>query len=102
MKKNLLIALLVLPLSGCAEWKPIAKTVVEVARGACSLFAEEQGLSFKDVCETEEQLRPFVDSILSAKQIAAAKRMGIAAPAPDCSAQTPAPAPSAVPTSSPK
>lgn len=102
MKKNILLVLLVLPLSGCAEGKFIAKTVVEVARGACSLFAEEQGLSFKDVCETEEQLRPFVDSILSAKQIAAAKRMGIAAPEPACSAQTPAPPPSAAPSSSPK
>lgn len=61
-------------LSSCAELKPIARTVVDIARTLCLLTAEEQdaaardGLTPAQFCEAEEHLRPFVDEILSAQK----------------------------------
>lgn len=62
-------ALLVAAVASCdPQSKSILRTVVDVARSACELFAAEQGLSVSDVCAKEEQVRPFVDSLLAAKR----------------------------------
>jgi len=71
-------------LTGCPQIKPFARTALEAARHACAVYAEQTGVSFKDVCETEEQLRPFIDSILAAQQAAAAQAAGAAGACPEC------------------
>lgn len=56
----------------CAEVKPVARTVNDIARDACEVaFSEQelpQGVSVKDLCKTHKDLQPFIDSILAAKQ----------------------------------
>jgi len=75
--KKLIPLILLLSLSGCgAIQKEQAKTVLDLARNACALYATQAGLTVKDVCETEEQLRPFIDSILAGHAAAAAQRAG--------------------------
>lgn len=80
----MLLALCTLPmLHACAWWqetgKPIVRTVVEVARHLCLLTAEEQdraaldGMTPADFCAAEENLRPFIDEVLAAKQRASGK-----------------------------
>lgn len=71
------LALVCLGLSGCANWKPAARTVNDVARDLCSLFfAEKQGISVEQAaelaCETREQLDPWIAEVLAAKQAAGA------------------------------
>lgn len=68
------IVLAALTLGCTAAQKNIAKTVLDVARNACDLYAAQNGLSVKDVCATEEQLRPFVDGFLAASQAAGSAR----------------------------
>lgn len=78
---------LVLP--ACSSWKPVARTVNDVAGELCSIFfAERQGISIEDAartfCRTRDQLEPWIDQVLAAKQAAskaALERSG-AAPAP--------------------
>lgn len=70
-----LALLLVTP--GCANWKPSARTVNDVARELCSLFfAERQSISIEEAaetaCETREQLDPWIEQVLAAKQTAGA------------------------------
>ena len=75
--------LCVLLLGGCAWFnenaKPVLRTVAEIARHLCLLTAEEQdaaardGLTPAQFCEAEENLRPFVDEVLAAKQRASGK-----------------------------
>lgn len=97
MKK--LILLLALPLVGCtAAQKEVAKTVLDIARNACDLYATQHGLSIKDACDTEEKLRPFVDGYLASAQAAGAARTagmsGAGAGCPEApAAEAPAPAP---------
>lgn len=77
------IVLLLALLPACAWWqetgKPIVRTVVEVARHLCLLTAEEQdgaaldGMTPADFCAAEENLRPFIDEVLAAKQRASGK-----------------------------
>jgi hypothetical protein len=60
-------------LSGCVAAKPILRTVADAAHVICGqYFSEKQRLSFEDAarefCSTEEQLRPFLEEILRAKQ----------------------------------
>jgi hypothetical protein len=99
-----LVAVLAL-LTGCAEIKPLARTAVEAARHACAAYAEQTGVSFEDVCKTEEQLRPFIDALLAAQQAAAAQAAAGATgdcKCPECpaapeAAPEPKPAPEAPP-----
>lgn len=77
------IVLLLSMLGGCAWFnetaKPVLRTIVEVARHLCLLTAEEQdaaardGLTPAQFCEAEENLRPFIDEVLAAKQRASGK-----------------------------
>jgi hypothetical protein len=64
-------------LQSCSNWKPAARTVNDVARELCSLFfAERQSISLeeaaKTACETREQLDPWIEQVLAAKQAAGA------------------------------
>lgn len=58
--------------ASCAAFKPIARTVDDVATIACrqQLFgqAQAQGISVEDVCRTKAVLQPFIDAILSTSQ----------------------------------
>lgn len=75
----LTLALLLLP--GCAFWssaKPVVRTINDIARDLCTAhFGEKSKLSAEEVarefCETRDDLAPWVDSLLAAKQGAAAK-----------------------------
>ena len=67
-------------LSSCAEFKPVAKTVNDVARDLCAIFyGKKQGISVEDAakafCATEKQIAPFLDEVLSAEQRAGAKSL---------------------------
>lgn len=70
--------------SGCAGWKPIARTVDSIAGDLCTQFFAEQkpALSLEDVaeqfCNTREDLKPWIDSVLAAK--ASAGRAALAGP----------------------
>lgn len=78
------LSLAVLALLGavaCAEVKPVARTAVDVARDFCALtVAERNGISVeeavKQFCATEEQLDPWLDELLAAKQRLAAQAQG--------------------------
>jgi hypothetical protein len=64
-------------LGSCANWKPAARTVNDLARDLCSLFfAESQGISVEQAaetaCNTRDQLDPWLREILAAKQAAGA------------------------------
>lgn len=92
------------PTSCTPGQKQVARTVVDVARTACELFAVEQaqkqGVSseqlVRQLCTTESDLRPWIDHLLSAQR----ERLGEGAcPAPGLpqdrvpGAVSPAPAP---------
>lgn len=96
MKKIFLLIAIVWLTAGCAQFKPIARTVVDIARGACEMFAAEQGLSISDVCATEKQLQPFVDGLLAAK-----REHGVTHGVERC-ADAPEAAPTAEPTAAPE
>jgi hypothetical protein len=63
-------------LAGCAQAKPIARTVNDAARIACEVaFGEEalpQGVTLEDLCAAQEDLQPFIRNILAAKQVVGA------------------------------
>lgn len=115
MKKLLLVSIFATLPACTAQDKAIARTVLDVARNACELYATQAGLTAKDVCETEEQLRPFIDSILAAQAAASAQRAGTCGvgaqkaaptptpptPAPTASTAVPAPAPAPATTPTP-
>ena len=94
--KRLVLVLVVLLAACTATQRQVARTVVDVARTACELFASEQAGKQKadpeklvrELCATEADLAPWIDSLLSANRLAAAK----GGPAP-CPAQAPAPPP---------
>jgi hypothetical protein len=107
MKKFLLISTIALA-TGCTQMqKDVAKTVLDVARNACDLYATQHGLSVKDVCDTEEKLRPFVDGYLASAQAAGAARTASmsgagATTCPECpKCAEPAPAPAETPSPAP-
>ena len=66
------LVLSVVSVLACAEVKPVARTVNDVARQACEVAfgAQElpQGISVKDLCDKQEDLQPFINSILAAQQ----------------------------------
>jgi len=86
---TLILCLTALVLSGCAQLKPWAKTAIEAARHACAAYATQAGLSFKDVCETEKQLRPFIDAILAAQAAHGAARCPTCPECPPVGAKPP-------------
>jgi len=72
------LALVAVILSGCAGWKPVAKTANQIAAELCALTASEmQGISFEQAletaCDTHEKVKPFLDELLRAQQAAGAK-----------------------------
>jgi hypothetical protein len=72
-----LVCIASLGLGACQVWKPAARTVNDVARDLCALFfAEQQGISVEQAaklaCETREQLDPWIEQVLAAKQTAGA------------------------------
>lgn len=86
MKLQLLPVLtLCVALSGCAFLKTSARTVSDAAHIACEVAfgADEMpaGVSLEDFCRAEENLKPFIDNILSAKMgVQAGMSMGGAGP----------------------
>lgn len=77
MKK---LPLLLLLCAGCAEMKPIARTVNDVARDLCAIFyGKREGISIDEAartfCATEKQLGPWIDEVLSAEQRAGTKSL---------------------------
>jgi hypothetical protein len=115
MKKLTALTTVVLALTftGCPIIKPIARTVIDLAREACSMYAEQTGFSVEDACKTEEQLRPFIDAILAGQAAASKQREGTGACGPATTATPSAPpvappapttapvAPPAAPTAAP-
>lgn len=79
----LLLCALALPcVSGCAAWqkaKPYARTVNDAARILCettfaeSAESERAGLSPREWCAIHGNLKPFLEAVLSAQQVAAGK-----------------------------
>lgn len=70
---------------GCAEAKPVARTVNDVARLACETSFTSQklpdGLTVEDLCKQYQNLQPFITSILSAsKTVGAANGMTVEPP----------------------
>ena len=104
--RPVLLAVLVILATGCGSFKPIARTVLDIARAGCEMFAAEQGLSLSDVCATEKQLQPFVDGLLAAKRQHGALRGATGAercsdaPASSAATVTP-PEPAVVPAPAP-
>lgn len=90
---RLLMLVILVPLlsaATCAEAKPVVRSVLDVARAYCVLLVSEDkpGISAEEVqakfCETEAQLRPYVNALLSAKQgIKAGAEASDAAPPTD-------------------
>jgi hypothetical protein len=76
IKPNLLVfvfAGVIATLGGCAGLKQNARTVNDAANVLCELFGVEnpevlQGASVSDYCAVKENLDPFIESILAAKQ----------------------------------
>lgn len=71
--KLLLLAVIAVLLTGCGAWKPIVKTVDDIARFHCaSFYSARQKVSLEDAweayCKTREAWAPWIDPVLSAKQ----------------------------------
>lgn len=82
-----LVVALCLPLPGCAEARPILRTVDDVAKNLCALFyAEKQSLSVEDAarsfCRTRDAWEPWIDEALRAQQaggaVATSRDAGVA------------------------
>ena len=78
---SLLAVLALFAAVACAEVKPVARTAVDIARDFCAItVAERNGVSVeeavKQFCATEEQLDPWLDELLAAKQRVAAQAQG--------------------------
>ena len=79
---SLVAVLSLLVAVACAEVKPVARTAVDIARDFCVMtVAERNGISVeeavKQFCATEEQLDPWLDELLAAKQRLAAQTQGV-------------------------
>lgn len=64
---------------GCAAFKPVARTVADLASVVCEGLAAEnqaqlQGLSPEDWCAIQRNLDPFIDAVLAARQKAGLQR----------------------------
>lgn len=78
------IVLLVILLSSCALFQKVLHTAEDAAEVLCQLWAKDQGpqlrLSPEDFCAIADNVRPFVDQALAAKQAAGVTvgaRMGL-------------------------
>ena len=76
---NLLLALALVSLgASCAAMqkaKPFVRTINDAATTLCNLFGQEHpeqlaGVSAADFCSVKENLDPFIDAALAAKQTA--------------------------------
>lgn len=87
--KLLLAFAAALLVSGCAGWKPVVRTLDDIARIHCAnYFAKVQGVSLEDAfeayCRTREAWAPWIDPVIRAQSEgvetveaqAAAKREG--------------------------
>ncbi len=80
MRPLFLTIILAVFLSSCAAWqkaKPFVRTINDAATTLCHLFAAEHedqlgGMTATDFCSVKENLDPFIDAALSAKQTAGA------------------------------
>jgi hypothetical protein len=82
MHKMLLLAAAALVAACTPAERGAARTVNDVARVACeAAFGEElpQGLTVEDLCRAQEDLQPFIDAILGARQTVG-ERHGAKAP----------------------
>ena len=74
--KHVALFLLVLTTS-CAMFRSVARTANDVAREACEIFGAKQpetlGMSVEDFCAIQRNVDPFLDAILSAQKLSAAK-----------------------------
>ena len=76
---TLIFAVIILALNGCAAFKNVARVVNDVAHDLCMVVAAEQdaeeldGLSPRAWCAIHKNLKPFIDSVLAAKEEAAEK-----------------------------
>lgn len=78
MRPLFLTITLTLILSSCAfmqKAKPFVRTINDAATTLCRLFAAEHedqlgGMTAADFCSVKENLDPFIDAALSAKQTA--------------------------------
>ena len=66
----------------CAEAKPVVRTAVDIARDFCAVtVAERSGISAEEAvtqfCATEEQLDPWLEELLAAKQRMAARTQAV-------------------------
>ena len=80
MKRYVMVSALLFASCG-GSFKPIARTVNDVAKELCSMFfAERQKVSIEEAakvaCETREQLDPWIEQILAAQKAAGAAATG--------------------------
>lgn len=76
MEKLFLICALSMLFSGCAFWKPVAKTTNEVARVLCEEYAtgrDTAGMSVKDWCKIQRNLDPFLDAVTGLEKAGVAR-----------------------------
>ena len=70
-------AVCLLLVTGCAMFKSVARTANDVARDACEVFGAKNeqalGMSVEDFCAIQRNVDPFLDAILSAQKLSAAK-----------------------------
>jgi hypothetical protein len=78
--RKLISVLAVLGFVGCSMFKSAAKTADDAASILCELFAAENqsavGMSPEDWCALHDNLEPFIDQVLAAKQAAGAAALG--------------------------
>lgn len=97
--KLCIVALVALLCAGCANWKPIVRTVDDVARLFCAQHqARLQGVSVEDAwrayCRTRDAWAPWIDPLIAAQAEGTATAQAAAASAaPVGAASTPPPPP---------
>ena len=73
------IALAIILISSCAWFKDAARTANDAARVVCELWATDNHVEARlkltpaDFCAVHDNLQPFLDAVLAAKQTAGAE-----------------------------
>lgn len=98
--KMCIVAAVALLCAGCADWKPIVRTVDDIARLFCAQHqARLQGVSVEDAweayCRTRDAWAPWIDPLLRAQAQGTAAAQAEAASAPPSAAASTPPPPSA-------